>query len=151
MKKQAILRGLLGFPLGVFISYAITIVISLISGNGTYFSVVPALVDEMGSEIGAVVLQFVLCGALGAAYAVASVSFEVESWSITKMTVMHFAILSLSMFPIAYFMHWMERSVVGMLSYFGIFIGIYIAIWCGQYFGLKSKLKKINSVIEQKK
>ena len=32
MKKQMILRGLLGFPLGIAIGYVITIIISLIHG-----------------------------------------------------------------------------------------------------------------------
>lgn len=148
MKKKAILRGLLGFPLGVFIGYLITIVISLIYARGYYSPVVPALVRECGSEIGAVVLQFILSGILGAAFAVGSIVWEIDKWSILKQTFVHFLILSLSMLPIAYFTYWMEHSIFGIASYFGIFIVIYAVIWFTQYFIWKQKIKTINNKIK---
>ena len=55
------------------------------------------------------------------------------------MTAVHFAVSSLSALPIAYFLHWMDRSVAGFLGYFGIFIAIYAGVWCSQYFSIKSK------------
>ena len=57
MKKQMILRGLLGFPLGIAIGYVITIIISLIWAHGYYSPVIPDLIDYVGSEIYAVILQ----------------------------------------------------------------------------------------------
>ena len=57
MKKKIVLRSLLGFPLGLAMGYMITIIISLVFADGSYFPCVPELITTMGSEIHAVLLQ----------------------------------------------------------------------------------------------
>lgn len=151
MKKEAIYRGLLGFLLGVFIGYTITIIISLIFAKGYYSPAVPDLVEQCESEISAVILQFILSGALGSAFAVGSMVWENENWSILKQSTIHFAILSLTMLPIAYFLHWMEHTFMGVVSYFGIFIAIYVVIWVVQYNVWKYRVKQINDIIKKDK
>lgn len=145
MKKKAFLRGFLGFPLGISIGYIITIIISLVFAQGYYSPCVPELAESMGSEINAVILQAMLSGLLGSAFAASSVIWEMEDWSIAKQTGVYFVITALSMMPIAYFTNWMEHSVVGFLSYFGIFVLIFIIVWATQYLAWKNKIKKINS------
>lgn len=147
--KKIFQRGLLGFPLGVFIGYAITIIISLFVADGYYSPCVPSLVDEFGSEIGAVIFQAVLCGLLGASFAAASLIWEKENWSIVKQTGIYFLIASITMFPIAYFTHWMEHSIFGFLVYIGIFAAIFVFMWVVQYCIWKSKIKGINKKIEE--
>lgn len=149
MKKKVILRSLLGFPLGVFLGYTITIIISATMGNGNYVPCAPQLIEETGSEVGAVILQFILSGVLGAACAGGSAVFEVEHWGITYQTVIHFIVLSLSMLPIAYFSHWMEHSIPGFLLYFCVFIALYIAIWFIQYFIWKKRIIQMNEKLRK--
>lgn len=151
MKKKALRLGLLGFPLGVAIGYAITILISLIFAEGQYLPCMPALVGEMGSEIGAVVFQAVLCGLLGAAFGAASVIWDIENWSIAKQTGIYFLIVAVSMLPIAWFTHWMERSVLGFLLYFGIFFAVFMFVWVVQYCIWKRKIKAINNKMAERK
>lgn len=149
MKKQVLLRGFLGFFLGIAIGYIITIFISLSLANGYYSSCVPALIEIMGNEINAVILQTILCGFLGSAFAASSVIWEMENWSIAKRTGIYFFIATVVMLPIAYFTNWMDRSFIGFISYFAIFVSVFIFIWFVQYFIWKSNLKKIqNSVSE---
>lgn len=145
MKKNVLLRGLLGFPLGIAIGYCITICISLGWGGGYYAPCVPALVETMGSEIKAVVLQALLSGVLGAAFAACSVIWEMERWSIAKQTGIYFLITSLVMMPVAYFTNWMEHSILGFLSYFGIFVFIFVVVWAAQYLAWKKRIKKLNA------
>ena len=57
MKRKILLRGMLGFPIGVAIGYFITIIISLIWAGGYYSPCVPDLISIMGNEIYAVLLQ----------------------------------------------------------------------------------------------
>lgn len=147
--KKIFQRGLLGFPLGVFIGYAITIIISLFVADGYHSPCVPSLVDEFGSEIGAVIFQAVLCGLLGASFAAASLIWEKENWSIVKQTGIYFLIASITMFPIAYFTHWMEHSIFGFLVYIGIFTTIFVFMWVVQYCIWKSNIKDINKKIEE--
>ena len=144
MKKKVLQRGLFGFPIGIAIGYIITIIISLVQGDGYYSPVVPSLIDEVGSEIGAVVVQTTLSGILGMVTAAISVIWEMENWSIAKQTGLYFLGLSAVMLPIAYFAHWISRSLIGFTLYFASFVVIFIVIWVIQYFIWRSKISAIN-------
>lgn len=109
------------------------------------FPCVPELVRVMGSEIQAVIVQTVLCALLGMVFAASSVIWEFESWSIARQTGLYFLVTSAVMMPFAYFLHWMEHSLAGFLSYLGVFAIIFILIWLFQYMIIRHNIKKINS------
>lgn len=144
MKKKLWKRGLFGFPTGMAIGEAITIVSSLGWGDGEYYPCVPQLAEAVGSEINAVALQAIMCGIVGMAFAMASVIWEMERWSIAKQTGIYFAITAAVMMPIAYLMGWMGHSMKGVAVYFGIFTIIYIVLWMAQYLAYKCKIRKMN-------
>lgn len=150
MIKKALQRGLFGFPVGISIGYVITIVGSLFWGNGNYSPCVPTLVDAVGSVIGAVALQAALCGLLGASFASASLIWEKDDWSIVKQTGIYFLITAVTMFPIAYFAHWMTHSILGFLVYAGVFAVIFVFMWFVQYCIWKTKIKRINKKMEKR-
>ena len=112
MKKQILLRGMLGFPLGLAMGYLITIFISLTVSDGRYYPCVPELAAVMGNEINAVLLQAVLCGILGAGFGACSVIWQIESWGILKQTGIYFSIISVIMLPTAYVSYWMECFIL---------------------------------------
>lgn len=144
MKRKIFLRGVLGFPIGLAIGYAITIVISLVHASGKYVPCVPAFAEAMGSEINAVLLQALLCGVLGMGFAASSVIWEVERWNLVKQTGIYFAIISLIMMPVAYAAYWMEHSAAGFLRYFGIFALIFVLIWLVEFIIGRHNVKKMN-------
>ncbi len=144
MKKKIVIRCLIGAPLGLAISTLITIVISYVVGGGTYYAVVPELTSSLGSEINAVTVQAACSLLYGAAWAGASVIWEADDWSLLKMTVTHLLICSFATFPIAYFMYWMDHSLSGILTYFGIFLMTYAVIWIAQYLSMKKKVAELN-------
>lgn len=144
MKKKIVLRSIWGFPNGIAIGYLITIFISLIWANGYYSPCTPELISAMGSEINAVVLQALLCGLLGAGFAASSVIWEIENWNIIKQTGIYFIIISVIMLPIAYFSYWMEHSIAGVFSYFGIFVLIFAIIWIIEFVIGKRNVRKMN-------
>lgn len=125
------------------------ILISLGWANGYYSPCVPDLITAMGNEINAVIIQTVLCGLLGSGFSVSSVIWEIEDWSIVKQTGIYFLIISVIMLPIAYFMYWMEHSVTGFLSYFGIFILIFAVIWIVQFIIGKKNIKRMNEKLSE--
>lgn len=149
MKKKAIQRGLLGFPLGITVGYLITILTSLIWANGYYSPCVPELTALMGSEINAVLLQALLCGLLGAGCAAGSVVWELERWSIVKQTGAYFLLISVLMLPAAYFSYWMEHSITGLLGYFGVFALIFAAVWMVCFFFGKHSVSRINAALSK--
>ena len=145
MKKEIMLRSALGFPIGITIGYFITIFISLGWADGYYSPCVPELITVMGNEINAVIFQALLCGLLGIGFAASSVIWEIDHWSLMKQTGIYFLIISIIMMPIAYLTYWMEHSIIGFLSYFGIFVAIFIFIWVIQLIIGKQIVKKLNA------
>ena len=148
MKKKLIGHGLLGFPLGITIGFVITIIVSVCIGDGSFYPVTPELLNAMDNELSAVVLQTMLCGIMGSGFAMASVIWEIDSWSLAKQSGIYFAIACVIMFPISYFANWMPHSTGGILSYVGIFVAIFLAAWVTQYSVWKRKIKKMNEGIK---
>ena len=124
MKKEFVLRVFIGLLGGIVISYLITIGISLAIGDGSYYPCVPSLIERFGNEITAIIIQTVLSAVLGAGFAGSSIIWEMDEWSLLKQTSIYFGIVSVLMMTIAYICEWMEHSVKGILSYFGIFFAI---------------------------
>ena len=149
MKKKIFYRALIGFPIGISIGNLIMILISLGWANGYYSPCVPDLITAMGNEINAVIIQTVLCGLLGSGFSVSSVIWEIEDWSIVKQTGIYFLIISVIMRGSKNFMYWMEHSVTGFLSYFGIFILIFAVIWIVQFIIGKKNIKRMNEKLSE--
>ena len=149
MKKKAFLRGLLGFPLGIAIGHVISVLGSLIFGNGAFHPCTPDLIASAGNEINAVLLQTLLCGVVGTSFAASSVIWEAENWSIVKQTGAYFFVNAVFMLPTAYLLNWMEHSLAGFFVYFGIFTLYFAVIWMIQYIVWKHTLKKMNAKIHR--
>ena len=77
----------------------------------------------------------------------ASVIWEIDSWSLAKQSGVYFLVISVVMLPIAYFANWMKHSIAGVLSYVGIFVMIFAAVWISQYLLWKRRIKKMNARI----
>lgn len=148
MKKKLIQRGLLGFPLGIAIGYVITVIVSICIGDGLFYPVNLKLVNMMGNELNAILFQTALSGIMGTGFAMASVIWEIDSWSLAKQSGIYFAIACMVMLPISYFANWMPHSTGGILSYVGIFVAIFLFTWLVQYSVLKRKVKKMNEGIK---
>lgn len=149
MKKKLILLGLLGFPVGITLGLAITLLISWIIGDGIYYPVVPDFARAMGGELRAMTLQTLLCGLMGSGFAMASLIWKVEYWSLARQTGLYFAAVCGLMLPIAYVSNWMEHSVGGVLSYCGIFLGVFAIVWVSQYLVWRGRIRRINDKIRK--
>jgi cell division protein FtsL len=54
------------------------------------------------------------------------------------------------MFPIAYLCYWMEHTLLGILTYVGIFVALYIIIWFIQMYFWKKRIEGINKKLQEK-
>lgn len=149
MKKKIIMRGLFGLPTGIAIGFVITLIISACIGTGSFYPVTPELIDTMGNELNAVILQTVLCAIMGVGFAAASVIWELDSWSLAKQSGVYFMIISVIMLPIAYVTNWMKHTILGVLSYVAIFAAIFVVVWISQYLLWKRKIKKMNALVSK--
>lgn len=148
MKKQLMKRGILGFPLGIALGFVIPIVISAYVGDGSFYPVTPALIAAIGNELHAVMLQTALCGIIGSVFAIASLIWKLDAWSLAKQSGVYFAIACIVMLPIAYVAGWMQHSIKGVLFYVGIFLAIFVFVWLIQYFAWRSNIKKMNAGVK---
>ena len=137
MKKKLLYRCLFGAPIGVVVSLIITMIISLCTGNGEYYPAPHELTDWCGSEITA---------AIGGG---SSVIWDMERWSLTKQTLIHFAVLVIPFVPLSYVLNWMPHNLIGGLCYAVAFIGVYVLMWISVYFSIKAKIKKLNRQLQQ--
>lgn len=149
MKKKILMRGLFGLPMGIAIEFVITLIISICIGNGSFYPVTPELIDATGNELNAVILQTVLCAIMGAGFAVASIIWELDSWSLAKQSGIYFMIISVIMLPIAYFTNWRKHTALGVLSYVAIFVAIFVVVWLSQYLLWKRKIKQMNTLVNK--
>lgn len=158
-RKQKLLRGLIGIPIGISISFIISVIIScyvnITEGAGVYYPCALELVEEMGSELNAVVLQLILSAALGFVMGAATIFWNIENWSIVRRSGVFFIITAIAMLSISYLLYWMEHTVEGFFSslftfaiYFAV---IWLIIWLIEYVSAKRKVKKFNMQISDKK
>lgn len=154
MKKKIFSYIGLGFMGGVFISQTIILLISIIlslSNHVIIFSATPPLlIDQMGNELYASITQYFLAGVLGAGFSASSLIWQMTHWSPLKQSLIHFLILSCIMLPIAWFAYWMPHTLFGFLSYFAIFIVLYLIIYAIISFSTKAKIKKMNQTLQEK-
>ncbi len=120
----------------------------MLINKGEYYPVVPQLTALCGNELNAVVIQTICSLIYGAAFGGASVIWETDNWSLLKQTVLHFLVITISLFPIAYFMYWMPHSFLGIVGYIAIFFLIYFSIWIAQYFAMKKRIQAFNDKVK---
>ena len=87
MKKKVLFRSLLGLLSGVALGQLIAIVISAIKGDGSFYAVIPELVNNYGGEQSAVIVQTIFLGVSGAIVGAASMIWEIDGWSLTNRPV----------------------------------------------------------------
>ncbi len=143
--KKAILRGILGIPIGVFISTTIGFIYSLCYGE---LMVIPPT-DGVVTPLNAYIIQYVVSMIIGFTFAACSAIFEVDHWSIAKQTAIHFILTCLVFFPCSIKARWIYPSTLSIIIYISVFIFIYIAIWFSQYSMWKKKVDKLNKKLKE--
>lgn len=104
---------------------------------------------EVRVEEGCTEPKLIILGLMGSGFAMASLIWKVEHWSLARQTGLYFAAVCGLMLPIAYVSNWMEHSVGGILSYCGIFLGIFAIVWVSQYLVWRGRIRRINDKIRK--
>ncbi|MDR2108088.1 MAG: DUF3021 domain-containing protein [Coriobacteriales bacterium] len=136
LRKSAISRTLLGFPLGMTIGVIFVLATSFAAGDGRLHPVTPALLQWMPDELTATFWQFILCGVLGAICSGSSILFEIEHWSLARQTAVHFLLMVGSLISIASVCGWTSPTGFSLLDtviYLAISVLVYLIIWFCMY------------------
>ena len=123
---------------------------SLTIGDGQFHPVPLGLVELCGNEMNAVLLQTACFLLVAMIVAWATVTFfDREGWSPLGAMTAHFLVGVVLLSPISYLMEWIPHHSKGILSYFGIFLGLYFICWSlGQSTG-KKEMKAWNEKLNE--
>ena len=149
MLKEIIKRGLLGFMIGVFVGETILILESINAADGNFYAVSAYLTSNAGSELGAVIVQYLITGILGLTFSAGSIIFEIDRWSLLLQTVVHFAVTSVIMYISGFFCGWFPHTVSSTVIWFVMFIIIYVIFWVSFYNYFKKKTREINEQLNK--
>ena len=149
MLKEIIKRGLLGFMIGVFVGETILILESINAADGNFYAVSTYLTSNAGSELGAVIVQYLITGILGLTFSAGSIIFEIDRWSLLLQTVVHFAVTSVIMYISGFFCGWFPHTVSSTVIWFVMFIIIYVIFWLSFYNYFKKKTREINESLNK--
>lgn len=149
LKNKFILKASIGFSLGMFGCTIITSIMTtnFINDGNTYFCD-PTFIKLVGNELYAFIIQSIISGIYGSICFGSTIIYEIEKWSILRVTLTHFFITVFSFFITAFLLHWWpSNNFVINFVFLGIFILIYFIIWLIQYLKYKKEIKKIQKDI----
>ena len=149
--KKIVSRVLYSFPIGISCSVGISLLLSLLFGEGKYYPFAAPLVSFTGSEVKAMLMQTILSGILGSVFGGMSFIWEIERWSILKQTAVYFLSVSIPMMGISYLLYWMEHSLNGPLLYFLIFVMVFFVVWLFNFAIYWFKVRRINEELDLEK
>ncbi|MER2235289.1 MAG: DUF3021 domain-containing protein [Candidatus Limivicinus sp.] len=139
MLTKALKRGAIGFSIGIVVS----LIISWLTGGGKLVSDV--LVQRIGSETGALIVDLILSGLFGAFCMAGTVFYEIEHWSLAKATFLHYLIVILCFPPLALFLGWVSKPAE-ILIMTGIQTVCFILIWLFMYLRYRAEVKELNEL-----
>lgn len=150
MRERLFKLAAIGFPLGV----AIGVFLLLVPFGGTEGAprlASEALVRRIGSERGAFLVQMLLSGLLGSISMAGSLCYEIESWSMVRSALTHWALIMAAYFVIALFCGWLHPEPVELLLMAGIMSAAYLLIFLIMYIRCRKEAKELNLQIRDKK
>ena len=145
--KEFFKRTIMGFVYGVFIGQTILILESLNAGNGNFYPVSPYLVQHASSTLAAVIIQYFITGLIGISFSAGTLIFEIDKWSITAQTALHFVITFAVMLFAGFVCGWYPHTVSGILIWLAVFVVIYVIMWISFSLYFRRQTKKINEAL----
>lgn len=148
MRKKIVNHCLLGALLGGTVSVFLHLFFGFLRGDGE-IRIGYDLIRVYGSELNAMAAQYLSSMLVGMIWAPASLIFFDTTWSLLKKTAVHASVCMVPSLLIAYVMHWMPRSMGGLMQYVWLFGIIYAINWVAQYFCLRRQIKQFNAHLNQ--
>ena len=114
---------------------------------GSYVS--SMLVARMGSVPAAILVQSLVSGLYGSFALTGTLFYDVEQWSLTRSSVMHFLVIAVLYVPTAMFLGW-ANSATEILIVEGILLVAYFIIWLVIYLRYKKEVRSLNEMLNKR-
>lgn len=143
MKKifQKIMIGIVG---GTFYGFMIALCISFYYHLSYFQPSSDQFVKQFGNNLNATAVSVIIWSLIGLVFSLSSTIFNIETWGITKKTIVHFIITYLLFTPLAILAGWFPLQLNFMIFFTIIFVFIYIWMWGLSFYKAKQTLKLIN-------
>lgn len=146
IKNKIIVKGSLGFAVGILVGVTITAVSATLTMNdGNVYLYSPDFAKDVGSVLLAFILEMLGSGIYGAIGMGGAVVYDIEEWSLLKATIFHFLLTTIFLFFIGFALQWMTFSTpMENLILFGCISFVYFIIWQVNSLVYKHRVKQIN-------
>lgn len=141
--------GIRGIPIGITIGFIISLIITVSLKLPTYSPSSEVFDGHFANNTQAVIASAILWALMGFVTAMSSRIFVIESWSITKKTVVHFLVTYLVFTPLAILAGWFPLEINFLISYSLSFIIVYIIEWVIMMQAARARIDKLNKLINE--
>ena len=128
IKNKLVIKALAGAVMGMLISL---IIHAVNISNGELITDAPFFIT-----------QFVGSGLMGAVCMGSSVVYDIESWSLVKVTITHYAIAMIAFLTASLVLKWFNGTA--LLIAIATFSVAYALIWLFEYLLWKKEIRKMN-------
>ena len=147
MKKEILKRAVIGFVLGMAVGNLIAFFYADKSADPVVI-VTPLLSRRTGSVTAALIIQTILSGLMGAVSFAGTIFYDFEDWGMTKTMVMHYLLIILIYFPVAFWCGWIDPEWKEILIRAVIMAFEYLVIWLIMYIRYRIQTKELNRMME---
>lgn len=137
--KKALILGGIGFVIGILIGFGVYSISTLAAGGELNFSRLN-------------IPELLVGGLYGMISMGSTVIYDIDSWSIVRVTVTHFVITVTGFHVMGIYQGWMQR--MGWLSYgimIACFVISYAIIWLSQYLVWRREVRRLNEDLHRMK
>ena len=152
MLHRVLVLSSIGFGLGVIAGVMISAISATLAHNdGTLYLCSDEFAKAVGNPLTAFLIQALATGILGAVSVGGSAIYEVEKWSLVKVTLIHYVLAMTTFFVVAFSMKWFSIRDIETLIMFLAMTVMYFIIWLVNYCSYRAELRKINMELDELK
>lgn len=150
MKRKLLIRGLIGFLLGVAMMLLIPALFNRGPDGTVNYCSFELIARVGGSRSSAMAVSLLLYGLYGACCMGGTLLYELDSWPLTPATAVHYAVIALGYALAASLLRW-DLSLRQLLIIEALMTVGFFLIWLFMYLRYKGKVRELNQLTEQGK
>lgn len=147
MKKKILIRGAIGFAVGVAVMYLVPPIINHRSISRAIYA--DELLARVGSPTAATLLTLLVMGLFGALCICGTAFYEIEKWPLAQATAAHYLTMSLGYLIPNWLLCW-NMPLKLLLIIEGVMTLGFILIWLVMYLIFKAQVRELNELIKKR-
>ena len=148
-RRRCCRRAAFGFVVGMPIGTLILVITSLMGGGGALLFT-DALLERVGGEACALLVQMLLSGVVGAVAMAGSVLFEIDRWGLVRSAVSHCVLYLATLLFVGTFLGWFEE--VGDVCWVVVVtIALHAIITCALTRRYRGEVAQLNLLIRERR